>query len=204
MNRQYLDPVFLGSYPDELAEIFGEAWPKMPPADLEAIRRPIDFLGINYYKRGIVREDPAAWPLRASLARVPGSTYTETDWEVHAPALTDILLWVHQRYGDLPLYVTENGAAFYDPPKPREGRIDDPLRTAYLRDHLVAARTAIEKGVNLRGYFAWSLMDNLEWSLGFSKRFGIVHVDFETLERTPKASALFYRDVIRSNGGNLG
>ncbi|HEY7862226.1 MAG TPA: GH1 family beta-glucosidase [Thermoanaerobaculia bacterium] len=204
MNRQYLDPVFLGRYPEELAEIFGEAWPKIPPSDLEAIRRPIDFLGINYYKRGIVRHDPAAWPLRASLARVPQSTYTETDWEVHAPGLTDTLLWVKQRYGDLPLYVTENGAAFYDPPKAREGRVDDPLRTAYLRDHLVAAREAIARGVDLRGYFAWSLLDNLEWSLGFSKRFGIVHVDFETQLRTPKSSALFYRDVIRSNGEILG
>ncbi|HEY7368857.1 MAG TPA: GH1 family beta-glucosidase [Thermoanaerobaculia bacterium] len=200
MNRQFLDPVFLGRYPEELAEIFGEAWPQFPPGDLDAIRRPIDFLGVNYYKRGIVRDDPDAWPVRASLVHPRHSTQTETQWEVHAPGLTDILVWVKQRYGGLPLYVTENGAAFYDPPTaPAEG-VEDPLRTAYLRDHVAAARLAIEKGVDLRGYFAWSLLDNLEWSHGFSKRFGIVHVDFATQRRTPKSSALFYRDLIRRNG----
>ncbi|HEY7575814.1 MAG TPA: GH1 family beta-glucosidase [Thermoanaerobaculia bacterium] len=200
MNRQFLDPVFLGRYPEELAEIFGEAWPQFPSGDLDAIRRPIDFLGVNYYKRGIVRDDPDAWPVRASLVHPRHSTQTETQWEVHAPGLTDILVWVKQRYGGLPLYVTENGAAFYDPPTaPAEG-VEDPLRTAYLRDHVAAARLAIEKGVDLRGYFAWSLLDNLEWSHGFSKRFGIVHVDFATQRRTPKSSALFYRDLIRRNG----
>jgi beta-glucosidase len=203
MNRQYLDPALLGRYPEELSEIFGEAWPRFPPADLDAIRRPIDFVGINYYKRGIVRDDPTAWPVRARLERVPQSTYTETDWEVHAPGLTDILLWTKARYGDLPLYVTENGAAFYDPPKAENGEVDDPLRVSYLRGHIRAARDAIAQGVDLRGYFVWSLLDNLEWSLGFSKRFGIVHVDFATQRRTPKASALFYRDVIRSHGASL-
>ncbi|MEP6691767.1 MAG: family 1 glycosylhydrolase, partial [Gemmatimonadaceae bacterium] len=108
------------------------------------------------------------------------------------------------RYGDIPLYITENGAAFYDAPHAVDGRVDDPMRVWYLREHLRAARDAIAQGVNLRGYYAWSLLDNYEWSHGYSKRFGIVHVNFDTQERTPKASARFYSEVIRSNGASLG
>ena len=203
MNRQYLDPIFRGRYPPALPRIFGEAWPTFPASDLEHIRRPIDFLGINYYKRGVIRHDPAALPLRAAPVRPPGRTYTETGWEVYAPGLTDILLWVRRRYGALPLYICENGAAFYDPPA-GDAPIEDPLRVRYLRDHLRAAHDAMRRGVDLRGYFVWSLLDNFEWSLGFSKRFGIVHVDYATQRRTPKASARFYAEVIRTGGGSLG
>jgi beta-glucosidase len=204
MNRQYLDPVFLGRYPAEMAEIFGEAWPEFPAADFEHIRRPLDFLGVNYYKRSVIRHDPLAWPVHAGAVRQPRHVYTETDWEVFAPGLTDILLWVKQRYGEIPLYITENGAAFYDPPTAPCGHLSDPLRTSYLRDHLRAAVAALAQGVDLRGYFVWSLLDNFEWSLGYSKRFGIVHVDYETQQRTPKASARFYSDVIRTQGTALG
>ena len=130
--------------------------------------------------------------------------HTEMGWEVYPPALTDVLVWVKQRYGDVPLYVTENGAAFYDPPVAEGGEVDDPLRVAYFRDHLRAAHEAIRRGVDLRGYFAWSLLDNFEWSAGFAKRFGIVHVDLKTQLRTPKRSARFYADVIRTNGAVLG
>jgi beta-glucosidase len=122
---------------------------------------------------------------------------------VYPPALTRTLLWVKERYGDLPLYITENGAAFYDPPQAIDGRIDDPLRVWYYREHLLAAHDAIRQGVDLRGYCAWSLLDNYEWSLGFSKRFGLIHVNYETLERTPKASARYYAEVIRTNGASL-
>lgn len=203
MNRQYLDPALRGSYPDELREIFGDAWPEFPPEDFPLIRQPIDFIGINYYTRSVSRNDPEALPVRASGVRQPQHTHTETGWEVYPAALTDLLLWVRERYGDLPLYITENGAAFYDPPKARDGRVDDPLRVAYYRDHLRAALDAMRQGVDLRGYFAWSLLDNFEWSLGYAKRFGIVHVDYETQERTPKASARFYSDVIRTAGAAL-
>jgi beta-glucosidase len=203
MNRQYLDPVFFGRYPDELAEIFGDGWPRWPERDLELIRQPIDFLGVNYYTRSVRRHDPAAWPLHAAVARQPGSTYTETSWEVCPPAFTELLVWIKQRYGDLPLYITENGAAFYDPPVAEEGRVRDPLRVSYLRSHLRAVHAAIARGVDLRGYMVWSLLDNLEWSLGFSKRFGIVHVDFASQARTPKDSARYYARVIASNGGAL-
>ena len=212
MNRQYLDPVFLGCYPEELREIFGPAWPEYSEADFALIRQPIDFLGINYYTRKVIRHDDAVLPVRASGVRQPQHPYTETGWEVFADALTAVLLWVQERYGNpslrsgraLPLYITENGAAFYDPPKPLDGGVDDPLRVHYYREHLRAAHRALQRGVNLRGYFAWSLLDNFEWSLGYSKRFGLVHVDYETLRRTPKASARFYAEVIRTRGAELG
>ena len=204
MNRQYLDPVFKGSYPAEMREIFAEAWPEFPADDFTLIGQPIDFLGINYYTRGVVRDDPAALPVRIAYVRQPAHAYTETGWEVHPPSLTQTLLWVTERYGRIPLYVTENGAAFYDAPHAIDGEVNDPLRVWYYREHLKACRDAIAQGADLRGYFAWSLLDNYEWSLGFSKRFGIVHVNYDTQVRTPKASALFYRDVIRSNGAELG
>jgi beta-glucosidase len=203
MNRQYLDPALLGTYPEEMRDIFGEAWPEFPAADMELIRQPIDFLGVNYYTRGLTRDDPAALPVRIGYVKEPRHAYTETGWEVYPPALTEVLRWVTERYGRMPLYVTENGAAFYDPPQPVDGRIDDPLRVAYYRSHLRACHEAIANGVDLRGYFAWSLLDNYEWSLGYSKRFGIVHVDYATQQRTPKASARFYSQVIRTNGRAL-
>jgi beta-glucosidase len=203
MNRQYLDPAIHGRYPEKMREVFGEAWPDFAPEDLARIRQPIDFLGINYYTRSVTRHEPTALPVRAVTVRQKRHAYTETGWEVYPQGLTDTLVWVREQYGDIPLYVTENGAAFYDPPT-AEAEVQDPLRVDYLRTHLRAAREAIDRGVDLRGYFAWSLLDNLEWSLGFAKRFGIVHVDFETLRRTPKASARFYAEVIRTMGAVLG
>lgn len=207
MNRQYLDPVFFGRYPEELAEIFGAAWPRWPDADFAVIRAPIDFLGVNYYTRAVTRDGPDVLPVRAATVRQPGHAYTETGWEVYPPAFTRALCWVAERYGRVPLYVTENGAAFYDPPHAVDGpggpRVDDPLRVWYYREHLKAAHAALAAGVDLRGYYAWSLLDNFEWSLGYAKRFGLVHVDYATQRRTPKASAAFYREVIRTNGEAL-
>ncbi|HEX9894439.1 MAG TPA: GH1 family beta-glucosidase [Gemmatimonadales bacterium] len=203
MNRQYLDPVFRGEYPAELSELFADAWPGWPDRDFELIRQPLDFLGINYYTRAVTRHDPGVELTRAATVPQPRQTHTAMDWEVRPESLTDVLLWVRQRYGSLPLFVTENGAAFYDPPVANGPQVDDPLRVAYLADHLRAAAQAVAQGVDLRGYFAWSLLDNFEWSEGYSKRFGLIHVDFETQRRTPKASARFYADVIRSNGAVL-
>jgi beta-glucosidase len=140
--------------------------------------------------------------VKAESVKVAGATYTETGWEVFPDAFTAILRWVHDRYGDLPLYVTENGAAFSDLP-PVDGTLEDTPRVEYLRSHLRAIEAAIAEGVDVRGYFVWSLLDNLEWAHGFSKRFGIVHVNYATLERTPKSSAHFYSSVIASNGAAL-
>ncbi|PYQ59280.1 MAG: beta-glucosidase [Acidobacteria bacterium] len=202
MNRQYLDPIFLGAYPPELAELYGEAWPQFPEGDFGDIRQRIDFVGVNYYTRGLTRNDQQKMIERADRVKNPRAAYTETGWEVFPQGLTDILTWVRKRYGELPLYITENGAAFYDPPV-ADGTLEDPLRVDYLRRHLHAAREAMRRGVDLRGYFVWSLLDNFEWALGYAKRFGIIHVDFETQKRTMKSSARFYKDVIRTRGANL-
>ncbi len=203
MNRQYLDPVYLGAYPSELARIFGDAWPRFPDEDFALIGTPTDFLGINYYTRGVTAHDPSAWPVLASNVRQTGALYTETGWEVHPASLTSVLLWVTQRYGSIPIYITENGAAFPDPPTVTGETLDDPLRVEYYREHFRAAHAAIAQGVDLRGYCAWSLLDNFEWSLGYAKRFGIVHVDYATQKRTPKASARFISEVAQSNGASL-
>ena len=203
MNRHYLDPALLGAYPPELAAIYGEAWSERYDEEAARLRTAIDWLGVNYYTRNVVRHDPAAWPTGAATVRQRRSAHTETDWEVYPAGLAEMLRWVRQRYGELPLHVTENGAAFYDPPVATEGRIDDPLRVAYLRGHLRAVADCLAEGIDVRGYFAWSLLDNLEWAHGFSKRFGIVHVDFATQQRTVKASVRFYSQVVRSNGAAL-
>ena len=220
MNRQYLDPVLLGAYPDALREMFGEAWPEWPASDMSLIGQPIDFVGVNYYSRTVTRDAsresaldlardgvgavPASvFPVRAMRVRQGQHAHTTMDWEVFPQGLEDTLRWVRERYGALPLYVTENGAAFYDPPIAHAERVDDPLRVAYFRDHLRAVQRAIAAGVDVRGYFAWSLLDNFEWSYGYAQRFGIVHVDFATQRRTLKASARFYADVVRSHGGAL-
>ena len=202
MNEQFLHPALLGHYPPELAEIFGEAWPDWPAEDFALIRQPLDFVGINYYTRSVTA-DGDSYPLRTAVVRQPRGTYTETGWEVYPRGLTELLLWFKRTYGDLPVYITENGAAFFDPPVAEEGRIRDPLRIDYLRKHLSAIHEAIGAGVDVRGYMAWSLLDNMEWSLGYSKRFGIVHVDYGTLARTPKDSARWYSGIIRSHGRSL-
>ena len=203
MNRIFLDPVFFGRYPAELADVFGLAWPSFPEDDFTLIQEPFDFLGINYYTRAVVRHDASEYPDGAERVYQSRHPYTEMSWEVYAPALEHLLCWVKDRYPALPLYITENGAAYYDPPQVIRGRVDDPLRMAYLRDHLLAIHRAVQAGADVRGYFAWSLFDNYEWSQGFAKRFGLVHVDFETLERTPKSSAQFYREVVQTNGAAL-
>jgi beta-glucosidase len=203
MNQQYLDPAYGLGCPPELKEVFGSAWEDWTAEDLALVAQPTDWLGLNYYTRGVMKHDPERWPVAAGYVRQPGKTYTETGWEVFEQGLTDALLWVKERYGNPPLYVTENGSAFFDPPTARDRRLRDPLRVDYLQRHLRAVHAAIREGADIRGYMAWSLLDNLEWSLGFSKRFGIVHVDFATQQRTPKDSALYYAKVIASNGAAL-
>jgi beta-glucosidase len=204
MNRQYLDPVFLGKYPEELRDIFGEAWPTWPAEDFELIRQPLDFVGVNYYTRNVTRANARSWPQRAEMVKQPQAIYSETGWEVYPEGLTDTLLWVKNRYGNPPVYITENGAAFADPATPPEqGGVDDPLRVDYLRGHIAAVRSAIMQGADVRGYFVWSLLDNFEWAHGYSKRFGIVHVDYATQQRTPKASARYYSEVIASHGATI-
>jgi beta-glucosidase len=200
VNRHYLDPVLKGCYPKELPGLYGRCWGEKPAKDHKVIAEKIDFLGVNYYTREIVQADDNGLPDRASVVRKPDQLYTETGWEVFPDGLTRILLRVKQRYGNITLYLTENGAAFPDPPRAYGDRVHDPLRVEYIRHHVAAAAEAIRLGVHLRGYFAWSLLDNMEWACGYTKRFGLVHVDFDTQKRTLKESAVHYRDLIAKNG----
>jgi len=203
MDEQYLDPALRGRPSEAMAEIYGDAWVEFPAEDWALIRQPIDFVGVNYYTRYLVKDDPEQSPMRASHVPDPSVIHTLTNWGVYPDGLTRVLQWVQQRYGAIPLYVTENGAAFADP-SPEGDRVEDPLRVAYLRDHLRALHDARAAGVDVRGYFAWSLLDNFEWSSGYAKTFGLLHVDRATQRRTIKASAEFYREVIRTRGALLG
>jgi beta-glucosidase len=203
MNEQFADPALLGSYPPELKDIFEDAWPDFPSEDFLLTKQPVDFVGVNYYTRSVVRHDKLAYPQIGKRVYQRNTTHTETNWEVYEKGLKDTLLWFKGRYGNVPIYVTENGAAFYDPPVAESDVVSDPLRIDYFRKHLRALHESIEEGVNVKGYYAWSLLDNLEWSLGFSKRFGLYHVDFATQKRTPKASAKFYARIIETNGAEL-
>jgi beta-glucosidase len=202
LNRQFLDPALLGEFPPELPQMFGADWPVMTAEEPHRICAPIDFIGINYYLRLVVADDPCGGPPQAAIVESPNCPRTALGWEIYPQGLTETLLWVRERYGDLPLYITENGAAFADVVEPN-GSINDTSRVQYLKQHLRAAGDAIQAGVNLRGYYLWSLLDNFEWQHGFSQRFGIVHVDYPTQRRTPKASARYYADVIRSRGAVL-
>jgi beta-glucosidase len=202
LNRQFLDPVLLGVIPNDLAEMFGASWPGWTTDELRTIAEPIDFVGVNYYLRLVACDDPTAGPARARIVVDPNCARTATDWEIYPDGLLETLTWVKARYGEVPLYITENGAAFDDVLLPN-GSVDDSERVQYLHKHLQAARRAIDAGIDLRGYFLWSLLDNFEWQSGYSKRFGVVYVDFPTQQRVPKSSADFYRNVIRTHGAVL-
>ncbi|USA39806.1 GH1 family beta-glucosidase [Pelagerythrobacter marinus] len=204
MNRQYADPALLGACPPELRDVYGEAWEDWSADDLALACQPVDFVGINYYTRSVVRASESAWPLRAEAVVQEGAQHTETGWEVFPPAMTRTLLWFRERYGEIPLYIMENGAAFADPASSADGPIADEDRCRYLAAHIGAVHDAIAAGVDVRGYMVWSLFDNLEWALGYAKRFGIVHVDYDTLARTPKKSADLYRRIVESNGAAIG
>lgn len=202
MNRQFLDPVFLGHYPEELVEIQGQHAEPFPADDFRLIREPIDFLGINYYSRSVILNAPGNPPFGVERLHQKGSMHTSMGWEVFPEGLKSCLLWVKRRYGEIPLYITENGAAF-DDLAPHQGRLADPDRVSYFRNHLIAVHEAMAEGVNLKGYFAWSLFDNFEWAFGYSKRFGLIHIDYKSQTRTLKESALFYSRVIDSQGAEL-
>jgi beta-glucosidase len=192
-NRWFLDPVFRGSYPADILEHFAPAGPPVVDGDLEAIAAPLDFLGVNYYSRQVLRENPEGG--RPLVERVPDASYTDMGWEIYPDGLFDVLLRVREEYDPQAIYITENGAAFSDH-RDHAGEVHDPERQAYIADHLAALARAIDAGVPVQGYFLWSLLDNFEWAHGYSKRFGVVFVDYPTLERVPKASYRWYRDFI--------
>ena len=187
----YLDPVLRGQYPAQAWAAYEAKVPAIQPDDLKVIAQPLDYLGLNYYMRALY-DGPRRAP------KLLDAEYTEMDWEVHAPGLYRLLTKLQREYPAVPIYITENGAAFKDTVE--DGAVHDPRRVNYLREHIVACRQAINDGVDLRGYFAWSLLDNFEWAHGYSKRFGLTYVDYATQQRIPKDSFEFYREVIKRNG----
>jgi beta-glucosidase len=210
-NRIFLDPLLRGHYPEDLrryvANISDMAF--VADGDETVINAPLDVLGVNYYTRHVVRASGArqpastrasAWVGSADVQSVDrGLPKTEMGWEIDPQGLYDVLERVQREYGPIPLYITENGAAFADELGP-DGTVADRQRVAYLDDHFRVARRAIDDGIDLRGYFVWTLLDNFEWAWGFSKRFGLVYVDYKTQRRIPKDSARWFAGVTRRNG----
>jgi len=193
-NRWFFDPVLRGEYPADVMERLAAHAPPVRDGDMEAIAAPLDFLGLNNYSRMFVRADPGGGlPL---TVRGPDGELTDTGWEIYPDALREGLVRLDEEYDVPPLYVSESGAAFSDVVT-HDGAVHDLERIDYLDAYLAAATRAVEAGVDLRGFFVWSLLDNFEWSLGYAKRFGLVYVDYPTLERTPKDSFHWYADRIR-------
>ncbi len=199
-NRWFLDPVYRGRYPEHFFDDMGLKPPPVQDGDLAIISAPIDFLGVNNYSRHVVRgkATPSIADEYQTVAPVPGACYTEMGWEVYPQGLGNLLVRLHQEYAIPALFVTENGAAFADQLNSND-EVRDPRRVEYLRDYLHSAAQALEQGVPLRGYFVWSLLDNFEWADGYSKRFGIVYVDYTTQRRIIKESGRWYADLIASH-----
>ncbi len=189
----FLDPLLHAEYPLLAWQEREHAAPQMQPADMKLIAQPLDWLGINYYNRQLFDRRGQR------VSRVPGAEYTEMGWEVHGPGLCRLLTTLHQRYPLPPIYIIENGAAFKDILTP-DGHVHDPRRIDYLREYLTALREALQDGVDVRGYFVWSLLDNFEWAFGYSKRFGVIYVDYPTQRRVIKDSGHWYARVVAQNG----
>jgi beta-glucosidase len=206
-NRVFLDPIFRAAYPDDLrADVAAVSdLGFVEDGDEQIIAAPIDLLGVNYYRRTLVSATPgpqpnAAWVGSEQVGEAEqGLPATAMGWEIDPSGLYDVLRRITADYGPVPIYVTENGAAFADAPG-ADGGVADPRRVDFLDRHFRAARHAIDDGVDLRGYFVWSLLDNFEWAFGYSKRFGLVYVDYATQRRIPKSSAHWYASVTRRNG----
>ncbi|HET7128260.1 MAG TPA: GH1 family beta-glucosidase [Gaiellaceae bacterium] len=192
-NRWFLDPIFNGTYPQDIVDAWRDVLPDIEDGDLETIAAPIDFLGVNNYTSPLVAADTDG--SRSRIVRRADVDRTDMGWEVVPDGLRDMLLRLARDYSPKAIYVTENGAAYPDV-RSHDGSVDDPERQAYFEGYIGAAAEACASGVPLKGYFAWSLLDNFEWAWGYWKRFGLVYVDYATLERVPKGSFYWYRDLI--------
>jgi beta-glucosidase len=197
-NRLFIEPVFLGRYPERAVELLKPLFPQVQHDDLGHIAVPVDFLGVNYYTRAVVRHDPQSPMVEATEIQPVGSEYSQM-WEIYPPGMYELLTRLWADYRPANILITENGVPVPDG-LDADGRVRDERRIRYLRDHLAQIHRAIEDGVPVRGYFAWSFMDNFEWTLGYGMRFGLIYVDYETLERTVKDSGRWYAQVIRENG----
>lgn len=208
----FADPIYFGDYPAVMRERLGSRLPQFTKEDKEMILGSSDFFGLNHYSTLLASNAPIGLPAenkvygnggifedqRVQLTADPKWKTTAMEWPVVSWGCQKLLEWIKDRYGNPPLYITENGCAFAD--ELIQGQIDDTDREEFLNAYLTACHTAIGNGVNLKGYFVWSFMDNFEWASGYSKRFGIHYVDYKTLERTPKNSALWFKEAIKNNG----
>ncbi|MEL6275528.1 MAG: family 1 glycosylhydrolase, partial [Bacteroidota bacterium] len=208
----FTDPIYFGDYPTVMRERVGDRLPYFTAEEKQLIKGSSDFFGLNHYSTMYAEAVPEGIDVknyvygnggifidqRVAVTADPNWELSDMQWPVVPQGLRHLLNWIKDRYDNPPIYITENGCAM--PHTLENGQVDDPRRIAFLSGYLSACHEAIADGVNLRGYFVWSLMDNFEWASGFDKRFGIVYVDFDTMERIPKASAYWYREVIKRNG----
>lgn len=199
-NRLFLDPLFRGSYPEDIVRHYVPVsdFGFVRPGDLEAIQRPLDFLGVNFYQQHITRADPAD-PERRTISEIPGHRRTAMNIGFNPEGLRDLLLRVKADYTDVPIIITENGMAMSDYVDP-DGRIRDSERIQFWDEHLSAVAEAIAAGVDVRGFVAWSFLDNYEWQVGYSRRYGMIYVDYRTQRRIWKDSGRWYQHVIEDNG----
>ncbi len=199
-NTWFLDALFKGSYPQKLWNYYEQRdmAPEIQEGDMDCIRSPIDFMGINYYSRHVAREKKGE-VLDVEIVPQEDARQTAMGWEVYSDGLYEILMHIHKEYPPIDLYITENGAA-YDDQVDAAGHVHDAERVRFFQEHFAAAHRAMEAGVRLKGYLVWSFMDNFEWSFGYTKRFGLIYVDYGTQKRILKDSAKFFKTVAESNG----
>jgi beta-glucosidase len=194
-NRWFLEPIAGRGYPDDMIALYGDLMPVYPSSDMDIIAEPVDVMGVNYYERGIFAEGTDDDVLKIRYVKGPGPR--TADREIYPEGIAEVLTRLHREYGFEHLVVTENGAAFHETPA-SSGVIEDNDRVAFLEAHLEVVKQVRAEGIPVKGYFAWSLMDNFEWSEGYAMRYGITYVDFKTQKRTPKKSAHFLRSLKRS------
>ncbi len=200
LNRLFLDPILCAKYPEDIVELLGPVMPQVEPDDMRHIAVPLDFVGVNYYSRTVIRYDPDFPLIQASEIKPEGREYSQM-WEIYPPGIYELLTRVWKDYRPASIFVTENGVCVPDGVD-FDGRVRDYRRIRYLRDHLVQVHRAIAEGVPVHGYLVWSLLDNFEWAFGYRMRFGLTYVDFETQKRIIKESGYWFARVIRENGFN--
>ena len=200
----FLDPIYLNRYPEEFYNWLGPHSPRIEANDLEKIYGSSDFLGLNHYNTDIVHHDHFGGWLKARLEpySAPGWGFTEMGWGINPEGIKAEVLNIKNNYGNPKLIITENGCAAPDIPN-KNGFVTDLDRIRFLRAHLIKLHESIQEGSNLQGYFTWSVFDNFEWERGYSKRFGLIHIDYDTHQRTPKQSAYWYQDVIQNNAVDI-
>jgi beta-glucosidase len=197
-NHWFTAAMYTGEYPALGLELFADAAPEILPGDMEIISTPTDYIGLNYYSRLVAaHNEQANGPLQVEIVKVPDVEYTAMEWEVYPDGLQAVIERVYREYKPKEIFIAENGCAMNDFVS-SDGKVHDPQRVSYLRRHLQTLHNTIGKGIPVKGYYVWSLMDNFEWSHGYAKRFGIIHVDYETLKRTPKDSFEYYQKVINN------